>query len=154
MQKTILSVLSLALFVPGCDAGGGAACTEIGCTDGLWVEVDFSPGLTSGDYEIVLNDGSMAPTTCTFEVSEVASDCDGESICVQNADCDAVWNLESGTVGFNLEGTPSDLVVTVRQDSVDLSSVSLSPEYESVQPNGEGCEPTCEQATETVTVSM
>ena len=154
MQNAFVSVLFLILCVPGCDAGTGAACTEVGCTDGLWLEINFSPGFTAGDYEIVLNDGSMNPTTCTFEISDVATDCDGDPVCVQGAQCDATWDVDGGKVTFNLEGTPSDVVVTVRQDEVDLASVSLSPDYETVQPNGEGCEPTCEQATETVSVNM
>jgi hypothetical protein len=152
MKATHILFMFGTMCLSGCADGINAACTEIGCSDGLSLTVSFTGGFSLGAYEISVDPGSGEIEECDFEYIESSSDCDGATQCVANASCSGIWSVPDGTVTLNLGGNPDDVVVSVKLDDEDVKVVSLSPEYTEFQPNGEGCEPVCSQATETVTV--
>jgi hypothetical protein len=132
----LLAVLSL----PAC-ANIGKACTEIGCVSS--VTVRFDGVLADGSYTVELAAVDHPPSTCLVLLSggqaEPASDCELEVAMV------------SGALEATLFDAPTELVVGLVQIGGDsLVDEVLNPVYETSQPNGEDCPPTCEQALEVI----
>lgn len=101
--------------IASCGSVVDEACTEIGCSDGIVVEVN---GATSDlTIEATGEDGEQQTLTC-----QVSS---GDFCFAQFA-------------GF----TPAQVTIRVAGDSQAIA-VTLEPAYEVSQPNGPNCEPTC-----------
>lgn len=96
-------------------------CTLIGCESGLSVVVDPAP---QGDYTVIAEEGA---TTRTVE-------------CVQNGCPDGA---------FFADFTPETVRIRVIAGN-DTTEQTVTPEYETMQPNGPECPPTCRRATVTI----
>jgi len=97
--------------------GGGQACTQIGCDDGINVQVsDERPDSLS--LTIYLDDETEAfdSIVCTNQ----------EPSCV----------LRTGGI------TPETVTVEIKWDTEEYRQI-FTPEYESFQPNGPDCPPVC-----------
>lgn len=101
------------------------ACTEIGCSDGLNVELS----------------GALPPT---FVVAVL-----GEDQVLGRVDCPS-----SAACGRHLffEGVAAQRVRVVVTVAGRSRSFERTPEWRSTRPNGPGCEPVCRQATITVPI--
>jgi hypothetical protein len=100
----------------------------------------------SATYDVtLLLDGEAGAFTCEFEDdggSEVERDVVGSAESLH-------WGCRRG--GFWLEATPESVEITVNaQDGSWSGSASLSPTYQTHQPNGPDCEPTCRVASVTI----
>lgn len=153
MTRAIVPV-ALALGLSGCMTH---ECTEVGCADGLWIDLRS----TSGHWE-----------TGSYHVGITA---DGESIT-----CAAIIPLpkESGgpnttcsssAVRLGLSGSmlpvsaqsisdivfstyPASVSIVITRDGEPFASRTLAPGYVTSRPNGPDCEPTCRSAHATMTV--
>jgi hypothetical protein len=99
------------------------ACTEIGCNDGLSVEIT---GTIAGRTTIEV--AAAGQTTRTFE-------CNPGQACR----------------GFLDNYMPAQATITVRMPDRTVER-SVSPQYVESRPNGEGCPPVCRQATVQVAI--
>lgn len=155
MTPRWISLPLLALVVacdekPPADTGAFLDCTEIGCSDSY--DADFSPALTAqGDYVFTLDiDGEI--TTCIMALPLVETEsCDAPLQITRSGSAlpESEHSLPSFTI---LETGFESYTLTIELDGVELVSWTEEPEWELVQPNGEGCEPVCEVARSTVMV--
>jgi len=116
----------------------GLICTEIGCEDLLTLSFETADGqpVTSfhGSVEI---EGKRTEISCTPESKfETEYECIGSKL---------VLRTSADLIHLNLRNTD--------QDSVGIQN-SIEPTYLSVQPNGEGCPPVCQQATMVIQFSQ
>jgi hypothetical protein len=97
------------------------ACTLIGCESGLEVELHATPG---GGFEVeALAPGDTAP---------------------RRFECDPA--VQCGGRAFFSGFTPESVTIRVLTET-DTLVRSLAPVYDTLQPNGPGCPPTCRRAT-------
>jgi len=99
---------------------GGQACTQAGCADGITIQLsEDRPDSLS--LTLYLNDETAAfdSITCTNQ----------DSSCV----------LRAGGI------TPETVTVEIRWNNEEYRQ-SITPEYESFQPNGPDCPPVCSVA--------
>ncbi|HUH12140.1 MAG TPA: hypothetical protein VMK65_03485 [Longimicrobiales bacterium] len=102
------------------------ACTQIGCSDGLTVEVT---GDVPSRYTVrVVPEGAQAT----------------EQACGDGMPC-------AGGAFFP-DLTPERATVQVLVDDEVVAELTVTPVYDDVQPNGAGCPPICRQARVTVAV--
>ena len=97
-------------------------CTLIGCESGLTVVVEPAP---SGDYAVRAETADSARTV----------------------QCTALQRCAEGA--FFADFTPQRATVHVIAGG-DTTVQSVTPSYETLQPNGPTCPPTCRRATVTV----
>jgi hypothetical protein len=137
---------------------GGMACTTIGCVDGFAVEFTPNAGWPAGDYEFALVlDGDT--TTCTGALPLPAC---GTSALTCTPASDRIMISESGCAlaadahgfaGFQINPpNPTAVNLTISRDGSVLVEQSWNPEYQTSQPNGPGCAPTCTSARDELTV--
>lgn len=121
---------------------GGLVCTEIGCTDGF--EIAFTatdPGLWIFDLSL---DGDDVRCTATLPFRDGAeSGCDDDRVTLFLSGT-ALDDAEHAIAGLLISTTPETVELTIRHDDTDRGH-TFTPEYEEVQPNGEGCPPVCHQ---------
>ncbi len=144
----LLTTLTLGLALSGCPLGPD--CTAIGCTDGA--ELTFATALVApGDY-VVRVDVDGEPFTCESSIPLVEGE---ESAC----DAPDVFLMTSGSALSDGHAITGIMVlragVTLIDIEVDLddeliAATWVEPAFETLQPNGPDCEPTCEYAAETV----
>ena len=115
----VCGLVFLVLLLLGCNDVTGQACTLIGCSDGLNVEVQG-----------VMSDVSVEATSATGETRTAPCQAFSDSTC---------W------VHFD-DFVPDEVTIRVA-DGDNQVSVTTKPAYESLQPNGPDCPPTCRQAT-------
>ena len=134
------------LLLCACDAFPPVACTEIGCSDGLTIELNAREGaFTPGTYTVAAV--SDVDEACSFTIGG-ADDCAEGAGCVTESSCEAGFVLETGDdqVVFLL-GSPDSLTLTVDRDGEILLEETFAPEYVETQPNGKNCPPTCRNAS-------
>jgi hypothetical protein len=142
-MKKCAFALAAAICVLGCELlEGGRGCTEIGCSDQvtLWFQEALAPG--QWRFEITADSTQW---TCTAAISTGGAaptpECTGpEPSRVM------FWPEGSSLSALSLQGTPAEVAVGVWRDDTLVLDDALSPAYEEVRPNGEGCEPVCRQA--------
>jgi len=117
------------------------ACTEIGCSSGLELTlVPSADRFDAGDYEVVVTPDGAAPVACGFTVT-IGGSC-ATSFCVQGGACVSA-RTSPDRVDVHLPALDGPLAVSVTIDGTEVASVSLTPEYERLQPNGPLCGPVC-----------
>jgi len=141
----ILCVVGLSVLSVGC----GQVCSDVGCIDG--VQIDLVPEIEV-NYDVTLMlDGEAEAFACVRYYDDLReawlwrmqppygiSSCDGKGF---------LWSF-----GFNGTGTvPESVEITVTaEDGSWNGSLTASPTYQVVQPNGPDCPPTCHQAGLTI----
>jgi hypothetical protein len=112
------TVIALAILLAGCNLLFPVACTDIGCPDGLGVELS---GTVTGDYtiEIELPDGTVRSWSDTARDGVAA----------------AFFEVHAEEVTIRVTTAEGTIEHTVR------------PEYEGLFPNGRRCDrrPVCHQ---------
>ena len=126
--------------------GGGDACTEMGCIDGL--SVTFDPPLTGkGTYTFdVTVEGTAYSCDATIPLGTSSTVCGKGgvvSIFLSGSELDPG---QQSLPGLHVEGTPKSVQIQVHRDKALVADADLSPKYQVVQPNGPDCEPTCHSA--------
>ena len=126
---------ALSLLVLGCPFAGDL-CTEIGCYDFYEITVVDQDGSAPGDLVVsAVVDGQTLDADCPADTSPTHGDfdCGGGVIVLPHTDSSIELSVETidGTLTF---------------------SGTLDPVYDEVFPNGEDCEPVCQQGRTTITL--
>jgi hypothetical protein len=134
---------------------GDRACTAMGCLDGLRLEFVKTGPWLPGRYAFKFDlDG--AAVTCTGALPLKPCDA-GPSLT-----CDVPGKLQIGESGcalppgqhgfsdVQISGTPRVVRLDLAHDDAPMIHADMTPTYRTVRPNGEGCEPVCNGATERV----
>lgn len=150
-MKIVPVVALFAIMCGGNGFGGGQRCTEIGCADGLMVGVTSDARWPAGEYRFVI-DVEGTTTTCTGalplpECGTQAITCDREGVvrisesgCALPADQHAFGDLY-------FEETLPSVRVEILHEERSVAMGSFTPTYQTLQPNGPGCGPTCRNAS-------
>ena len=141
------------------------ACTLIGCDSGLKVTLEPGSGWPDGRYRFEIEaDQDRASCTGSLPLRPCAGAKRGD---VENGvTCDRpdiVRIVESGcalpsgsqgfpVVWFDPRLRPSTATVTVLRNDEVVGRSELRPQFQTVQPNGPGCEPVCHMAGATLTL--
>lgn len=151
-----------------CAACGGGTepprmCTEIGCQDGLVIGFRPDAGWPAGEYRFEIRtdgfevacSGSLPLASCAGPAAmeggrNVSCDVDGV-VQVGESGC----AMPAGTHGFpellfDPGVRPGRVELRVTRDGQLVGEESIVPQYQRLQPNGPGCEPTCEFASAVV----
>jgi hypothetical protein len=170
-------IAALAVAVAS-DACFEYACTLVACSDGLTVTLQstdgsWKPGIYTFDLTInhttarctitvnlappEVNPGGQGqcPSGITLTMSQ-------ESTCVSHTKTNPDGTTEFGsecapipghfTQTLEISGTPSHVSLQISRDGQVLTNLELSPQYQTYQPNGPRCDPTCHGARATVMV--
>lgn len=130
--------------------GTPGGCTEIGCADGLVVQVTPTAAWPAGEYRFTI-EADGATTTCTGslplpECGTPAIRCDATGVTIGESGC-ALAPAEHAFSDIMFTANPASVTIEVDLDEQRVGSQSWSPSYQQVQPNGPDCEPTCTNAT-------
>ena len=138
----------------------GQQCTEIGCIDGYEltirradgtapierVEVEY--GEEHAVCPLVTVDGERY-VACSIAVGLNLRD---QVTCTETHDDDSQSQSCTPTgdyeLSLSIQGLPASVRVTLHDGAAIVHERTFAPNYRSFQPNGEGCEPTCRQASE------
>jgi hypothetical protein len=168
MLRLRLVVGTVVLCALGCTAKSGAgdemstptsgeACTDIGCMDGLLIQVTPIEAWPHGDYLFSIeHDGTT--TTCEGSLPLPACEtraisCDGSEPLITESGC----ALDPAAHAFGdimFTTTPAAVTVEVSIDGETVGTGSFDPEYQTIQPNGPGCEPICTTAAVDLALSF
>lgn len=121
MRKTLVLLGLIVGLFSNCSE---RACTEIGCIDGLVLNFD-------------LEEGTIAEVTLTNDSNEEILECGG----IQ-PNCGATMIFDSFF--------PSSMHVVLTKDSTVVGDYTQAIEFTENRPNGPGCDPTCTQASVTI----
>lgn len=137
---------TVGFLYAGC---GPVQCDEEGCLSGPTVEF-ADTGWQEGTWRVELAEDNGAIGACELELPSPG---DLTRPCVGNLRLSLDRNgehIESIRVNHRPDGadpTPSPLTVRVHRDDEQVAKEIFVVDYETVRPNGEGCPPTCHQAT-------
>jgi hypothetical protein len=129
----------------------------MGCENGLDIALVRPSGWPAGNYRLTLAiDGKSV--RCEGQLPLAACDagpsfhCDDDSLTVTESGCalppseHAIGGLHSTTT----EGSEASLLIE-HEGSIQATA-KLTPNFQTVQPNGPGCEPVCESASMRLTL--
>lgn len=134
--------------------GPGKMCTEIGCVDGLRIQVEKATAWAAGSYTFVFDLG--AAVTCKGALPLKACEAGASLTCepagkVQIGESGCALAAEAqGFSDIQIAGAPRAVSLKISRDDQPLHAVTLTPVYKTSRPNGEGCEPECTSAAERV----
>lgn len=126
------------------------ACTEIGCEDGLRIEL-VRAAWPAGNYRVQLDvDGTT--TTCSGQLplrpceQGPSFNCEGAPVRFGESGCALPAEAHSIT-DINLPTTSAQRVtLTLEHDGALIGTTTLTPEYNEQRPNGPDCPPVCRNA--------
>ena len=147
MRRVAWAVAS-AIALSGCTM----ACTEVGCESSLEVAIDHGLDLAEGPYRLEVTT-PLHDLRCSFGPAPT-----GEETCFGHRFSDLSWSADRVTLRLlrpffdateNPDGAPFEAVeVAVFRGSSELDRATLRVEPGAPRrPNGEGCPPTCWDAT-------
>jgi hypothetical protein len=137
-------------------------CTLIGCSDALTLNLSLPSGEKPNINVDLMIDGTAVScpalgdrpsATCAGNVTSTMVE--GQT-CTQTQQAGTVTQTCTGNGIFHLRievpGTPKSVSYTANLNGAVVGQDSLSPTFQSVNPNGPGCDPACKQATADVTL--
>ena len=148
-MRYLVGLLLILCFVGliGWSVGCGKFCTQIACMNA--VEVELVPEIEA-TYDVTLVfDGEAEAFTCVRSYDELREDWVWRPQPLPGPyDCDG----EAFTRRFDSPGAvPESVEITVNaEDGSWNGSITTSPAYEVLQPNGPDCPPTCRFARVTI----
>ena len=148
---------SMLACAGGCSDGSAPqvqhGCTQIGCVNGL--SVQFSrPLREAGSYTVMLElDGERVScqSTLPFASCSAESPCSSSKVILEQSGC-ALPPSAHEIVGLRVTSTVRTLSLRIQRDGGEIASQNFTPSYIRSAPNGEDCEPICEQASATLVV--
>lgn len=152
-----LAALLMSFLASGC---AEKSCTEIGCVNGLRVELTASSSWKPGMYKFAVNiDGDLTTCEGTLPLRPCA---DGPSVKCTPAG-NRVLITESGCAlppaqqGFSelriSDESAKSVMITVSRDGTELIKKTITPAYKTSQPNGPDCPGLCTGASDTLKIS-
>lgn len=153
-----LTALAALAALPACTPStaskdpGGKMCTQMGCINGLHVNLAKVTPWTAGNYSFAFElDG--AAVTCTGALPLPACDqgsalrCDVEGkVQIGESGC-ALPPEQHGFSDIQISGTPTKIQLTIEHAETVLHSSEFAPTYVTTRPNGPECEPECRSAS-------
>ena len=138
-----VSVLVSLLAASGCDNGGGLrACTAIGCSDALLVNLVGPKGVpAAGRYEVRVADDDGVQS-CAFTLDGAGAASETSEGCRR-----ALAEPAAGLFGVGFEPTAGAVTLTVVQDGAEVTRQTVRPVYVDQFLNGPDCGVTCQTAT-------
>jgi len=141
----------MALLLPSLSiAAPPQACTEIGCPDGLLIEVPHNYRWQRGNYRFsfvldkkrVLCTGRLPLRPC----GERTIHCNQPGVQIMESGC----ALDPRSQGFGLisiDGYPQQVAADIRWKRQRIASLKAKPDYRTLKPNGPSCPTKCKQAS-------
>jgi hypothetical protein len=130
-------VAAVALSASGCTE----ECTAVGCTDSI--TVSFSTAVPR-DYKVDIElDGKPGSADCSEATHPGGGDVEVEVTGLGRT-------IRCTQTGALLQGAPENVRLVFTFPDAKVADVTLKPKYQTVEPNGPECEPTCDQAEVTV----
>lgn len=134
---------------------GQKICTEMGCIDGFHVDVE-PQAWAKGQYKLVIEaDGKKSTCEATLPLpacGKQAVSCKGDvQVMIGESGC-ALPPDQQGLGPFNFKGAPAKVSITVSRGGKEVGKGTFSPTYKQVQPNGPSCPPTCNHASDKITI--
>jgi hypothetical protein len=133
---TTAAAAAAAPFSLGC----GFACTDVGCNDSLTFAFDEQVPL---DYVVTVEvAGRTGQADCTAATLEEGQD-------QKQLELTGDLSLSVSCTGTELVvlSAPTEAAITIVFPDGITTEARARPAYQELQPNGEGCEPTCRSAT-------
>ncbi len=141
----------------------GVGCTAVGCEDGVSVMLVPPDGVVSpGEFwvRVVIDGQTTLECSASYASGTTRPDCAFEELSLfvsPGEECrepvpsgeEACVRREEMAVGIRINGTPTQLDIEYTSSEGEIYSVTSTPEYQTLQPNGPQCEPTCFHAGET-----
>jgi hypothetical protein len=148
MRSPVGIVFWVALFT-GCASHPTAECTEIGCHDGLVVTVSPARAWPHGAYRFII-EADGREITCSGslplpECSTRAITCDGDGVVIGESGC-ALSPTEHAFSDIVFSTNPETVTISIERDDEIIATQTWTPVYQTVQPNGPDCPPTCTNA--------
>lgn len=135
---------------------GQKVCTQMGCVDGFNVELE-PKAWPKGKYKFVVTADDKS-TVCEGALPLPACDkgnaltCKGDvKVMIAESGC-ALPPDQQGFGPINFMGAPKKVRVVVSRDGKGAGKADFEPGYKKVQPNGPECGPTCNFASDKMTV--
>lgn len=142
-------LLTGAVLVLGCETTETKACTLIGCESGFRVDLQTSTW-AAGTWKVEAKVGGDI-RTCSVTLPLPAN---GQATCTGKLTLgtsgSALAPAQQSLTSVHLSDTPTAVTLTVFRDATSQVSKDFAPAYTTSQPNGAGCEPTCTQASATL----
>lgn len=143
-------VFALLMFAPAA-AQAEKACTEIGCNDGLTLEVAPGYQWKWGFYEMqFLLEGRSV--SCKGQLPLKKCDdgpsftCSSDIVSIGESGC-ALPESAHGISSIHINDTPRRMMVVIKRGGQNVVMRTLNPEYRKSQPNGPECGPICTSAS-------
>lgn len=152
MRAALPSVLLLSLLF-ACEDVETLDCTEIGCTDGVelfFLRDVYEPGV----YGVTVDmHGDIVTCQATIPLESDTTDGCNDPRVMLYLSGSMLDTAEQSVDGFFLDSIEaSALAVTVTLDGEQIGYAAFEPDYQTLQPNGEDCEPTCFYASYELTL--
>lgn len=149
MKKLLSYCLGLVFFLPVA-ANAQKSCTEMGCVDGLILQVDPAFNWKAGNFnfDFVLDNrhvrcyGELPLKPC----GEQSLTCNKPGVMITESGC-ALPEAAQGFGDIHIEGDPAKVMVRITHNNRPVVTRTIITEYNKVQPNGPGCGPICRSAT-------
>lgn len=144
---TLLVSAAMGLVMAAGCGHAGQDCTGVGCASFLNVEFPGDRNWETGSWTVTMMADGSELGSCTFDLPEATGG--------SEPDCDDSVSVMFDSTGESLTevtyrptGEPGQSFdVQLERDGQEVATDTLEPEFSVVQPNGEGCSPTCYQAT-------
>jgi hypothetical protein len=154
-RLTLPCLVTFTLVAVSCSSGngGGRDCTAIGCQSGLTVAFS-NPLRQAGTYTFSVElDGQVVSceTALPFSSCSGTSGCSVPNVFLARSGC-ALPAEQHEVTGLRVLSVARTVGVTIEHDGTQIASETFTPSYVRSQPNGEGCEPVCEQADASIVV--
>jgi len=164
-MKTLLRILPAVVLLgcaappapPKAEPTPARACGELGCTSGLDLELVRSSPWPHGSYRVTLRidgksvscEGSLPLRPCDQGPS---FHCDDPSISLSESGC-ALPPEQHAIGGLRSTATEtSDVSLVIEHQGALQATAKLTPTFQTLQPNGAGCEPVCQSASMRLTL--
>jgi hypothetical protein len=126
-------------------------CTEIGCQNGLILNVDPDYQWKWGRYEIsFLFEGRSVNCQGYLPLKKCdkgpSFKCSSDKVVIGESGC-ALPESAHGISTIQINDMPGRMMVRIERDGKAVITRTLTPEYKESEPNGPGCEPVCNSAT-------
>lgn len=150
-----MRVLLLFLIVMAGFSGRGVAeeraCTEMGCTDGLMLNVDPDYQWKWGFYEFsFLMEGRSVSCKGQLPLKKCEDGpsfrCSSDIVQIGESGC-ALPESAHGISMIQINDAPRRLLIRVKRGGENVITRTLTPEYHESVPNGPGCGPVCTSAS-------
>jgi len=154
--------LAMLFVCSGVACTQSVSCTEIGCGDHATIHLRRTDGMTPALATELEIDGRRVTCSAPMPNGATIQVCDDTRVHVVHrelTDCTETKSPSSlqlscvpngrfeQTIG--VDGVPKKIVVKILENGTVTTQKSFEPNYTTVRPNGDGCEPTCKQYDET-----